>query len=86
MEPTKDTAAYDISRPDDSSDGNVTIFVDPELEKSALRKFDKWLLPAAFVFLLLSSLDRSNVGVPLEYKSCTIDKAVDRQRPSLRFR
>lgn len=31
-------------------------------EKAALRKFDMYLLPTAFVFLLLSSLDRSNVS------------------------
>ncbi|KAF2432934.1 high-affinity nicotinic acid transporter [Tothia fuscella] len=39
-----------------------TIYIDPEKEKAVLRKFDKWLLPQAFVFILLNYLDRSNLG------------------------
>ena len=42
--------------------GVVQIYVDPEKEKAALRKFDKWLVPVAFIFLVLSSLDRNNVS------------------------
>lgn len=38
------------------------IYIDPEKEKAALRKFDKWLIPVAFIFLVLSSLDRNNVS------------------------
>lgn len=38
------------------------IYIDPEREKAALRKFDIWLVPVAFVFLVLSSLDRINVS------------------------
>lgn len=37
------------------------IYIDPEREKACLRKFDLWLVPVAFVFLVLSSLDRINV-------------------------
>ncbi|KAL4899314.1 major facilitator superfamily domain-containing protein [Aspergillus multicolor] len=32
------------------------------MERAALRKFDKWLVPVAFIFLVLSSLDRNNIG------------------------
>lgn len=39
-----------------------TIYIDPEKEKAVLRKFDKWVLPQAFVFILLNYLDRSNLG------------------------
>ncbi|CRK18593.1 hypothetical protein BN1708_012402 [Verticillium longisporum] len=39
-----------------------TIFIDPDEEKAVLRKFDKWVLPQAFVFILLNYLDRSNLG------------------------
>ncbi|KAL2815241.1 major facilitator superfamily domain-containing protein [Aspergillus cavernicola] len=35
---------------------------DTEREKAALRKFDKWLVPVAFIFLVLCSLDRNNIG------------------------
>ncbi|GAB7364275.1 hypothetical protein MBLNU230_g4821t3 [Neophaeotheca triangularis] len=38
------------------------ISVDPKLEKACLKKFDKWLVPIAFVFMVLASLDRNNVG------------------------
>lgn len=40
-----------------------TIYIDPEKEKAVLRKFDKFLLPQAFVFILLNYLDRSNLGM-----------------------
>lgn len=38
------------------------IYIDPAREKAALRKFDIWFIPVAFTFLVLSSLDRNNVG------------------------
>ncbi|CRL27893.1 Sucrose/H+ symporter, plant [Penicillium camemberti] len=38
------------------------IYIHPEREKACLRKFDLWLVPVAFVFLVLSSLDRINLG------------------------
>jgi hypothetical protein len=51
---------------DDSSEEVVvgdasTIYIDPEKEKACLRKFDKFFLPQAFIFLVLNYLDRSNV-------------------------
>jgi MFS family permease len=39
-----------------------TIYIDPEKERAVLKKFDKYLLPQAFVFILLNYLDRSNLG------------------------
>ncbi|RVX72090.1 hypothetical protein B0A52_04688 [Exophiala mesophila] len=39
-----------------------SIYIDPEKEKAVLRKFDKYVLPQAFVFILLNYLDRSNLG------------------------
>ncbi|VUC29708.1 unnamed protein product [Clonostachys rosea] len=38
------------------------IYIDPGKEKAALRKFDMWLVPVAFTFMVLSSLDRNNIG------------------------
>jgi hypothetical protein len=46
---------------DASSEEGMTIHIDPEKEAAALRKFDRWLVPVAFAFLVLSSLDRNNV-------------------------
>ncbi|KAI0161789.1 major facilitator superfamily domain-containing protein [Hypoxylon sp. FL1284] len=65
---TKSTGAIEVtSHPDDSgvespSEAVPVIYVDPEKEKAALRKFDRWLVPVAFWFLVLSSLDRNNLG------------------------
>lgn len=39
-----------------------SIYIDPAKEKAALRKFDKYLLPPAFVLILLNYIDRSNLG------------------------
>ncbi|KAF4965346.1 hypothetical protein FSARC_6841 [Fusarium sarcochroum] len=49
-------------KPEDEVHSTAIIYVDPEKEKAALRKFDKWLVPVAFIFMVLSSLDRNNVG------------------------
>lgn len=38
------------------------IYVDPELEASARRKFDKYLVPVSLIFIVLSALDRNNVS------------------------
>lgn len=67
MEDTKPPAMVDTKTSPDSindpaSEGN-SIYIDPAKEKAALRKFDKYLLPVALVFLVMSSLDRSNVSV-----------------------
>lgn len=51
-----------VDRKDSEDFGSSnSIYIEPEKEKAALRKFDLFLLPVAFMFLLLSSLDRSNV-------------------------
>ncbi|KAL1898439.1 hypothetical protein Sste5346_003342 [Sporothrix stenoceras] len=47
---------------DASSEEGTTIYISPEREAAALRKFDRWLVPVAFAFLVLSSLDRNNLG------------------------
>ncbi|CAK7266666.1 hypothetical protein SEPCBS57363_002205 [Sporothrix epigloea] len=39
-----------------------TIYIDPAKEKAVIRKFDKYVLPQAFLILLLNYLDRSNIG------------------------
>lgn len=48
---------------EDRSEGTcTTIYIDPEKERAALRKFDMFVLPVSVVFLVLSSLDRNNVS------------------------
>ncbi|KEY64541.1 hypothetical protein S7711_03607 [Stachybotrys chartarum IBT 7711] len=39
-----------------------SIYIDPAKEKAVLRKFDIYLLPAAFCLILLNYIDRSNLG------------------------
>ncbi|TGO63833.1 hypothetical protein BOTNAR_0095g00310 [Botryotinia narcissicola] len=36
--------------------------IDPQKEAAALRKFDKYVLPVSVIFLVLSTLDRNNLG------------------------
>lgn len=62
--PTAVTEPKTASSSDDVESTEVLagIYVDPEKEKAALRKFDKWLVPTAFVFMVLSSMDRNNVS------------------------
>lgn len=43
-----------------SSDSEV--YVDPVIEKRALRKFDYYVLPVIGICMLMSALDRSNIG------------------------
>lgn len=38
------------------------IFVDPVIERRALSKFDKLLLPQIAILVLIAYLDRSNIG------------------------
>lgn len=45
-----------------NSDVDITIFVDPVIEKRALAKFDKFLLPQISILVLIAYLDRSNIG------------------------
>lgn len=39
----------------------VVIELDPEKEAACRRKFDKYLLPTVFIFMILAVLDRNNV-------------------------
>ena len=52
-----------LSNPDAELGASTdTIYIDPAKEKLVLKKFDKFLLPQAFLFILLNYLDRSNLG------------------------
>ncbi|CAK7224515.1 hypothetical protein SCUCBS95973_005543 [Sporothrix curviconia] len=57
-----DAAVAPVTVQDGSSEEIATIYIDPGKEAAALRKFDRWLVPVAFAFLVLSSLDRNNLG------------------------
>lgn len=47
-----------------SETSSQAIYIDPEKEKAVLKKFDKYTVPASFVFMLLCALDRNNVSEP----------------------
>ena len=53
-------SSKDVAGPDGV--GASTIYIDPAKEKAALRKFDIYLMPAAFTLILLNYIDRSNLG------------------------
>lgn len=62
----KDKSSLDITYP--TKDGEVQIgvtseliYIDPEKEKAAFKKFDKYVVPVSFIFMLLCALDRNNV-------------------------
>lgn len=60
----KEIVMSDVTSTSDKSEGctQEAIYIDPEKEKAVLRKFDKYILPQAFLFILLNYLDRSNLG------------------------
>jgi hypothetical protein len=59
----KDTSSQEC--PINHGLGEAVPYIDPVLEKAVLRKFDKWLLPQMMLLMLVSNLDRSNIGKPI---------------------
>ncbi|KUL89609.1 hypothetical protein ZTR_00610 [Talaromyces verruculosus] len=57
---TADNSAADTSV-ERMAPGSI-IYIDPKKEAAVLRKFDKFVLPVSVVFLVLSTLDRNNLG------------------------
>jgi hypothetical protein len=53
----------DVNSPPESGSISDIIYVDPDKEKAAFRKFDRYTVPASFVFMLLCALDRNNVSL-----------------------
>lgn len=45
-----------------SNEVGSAIYIDPKKEAAARRKFDKYLVPVSLIFIILSALDRNNVG------------------------
>lgn len=41
------------------------IYIEPEKEAAARKKFDKYLVPVSLIFIVLSSLDRNSVSEAL---------------------
>jgi hypothetical protein len=53
------------ARHSDTHDVSITqadVFIDPELEKRVMRKFDRFVLPQFAILVLIAYLDRSNIG------------------------
>lgn len=59
---TNDSQAPSIINDALASDASSSIYIDPAKERAARRKFDIYLLPAAFTLILLNYIDRSNLG------------------------
>ena len=57
-------ASLSINSDEAAETGSITpvIYIDPEKEKAAFKKFDKYVVPAAFIFMVLCALDRNNVS------------------------
>ena len=46
------------------------IYIDPEKEKAAFKKFDRYVVPVSLIFMLLCALDRNNVSEVDLYVIC----------------
>ncbi|CAK7207489.1 hypothetical protein SEUCBS139899_010299 [Sporothrix eucalyptigena] len=59
----KTMAVTPAAMSEDCAEGDSSvIYIDPAKEAAALAKFDKTVLPVSMIFLILSSLDRNNLG------------------------
>ena len=59
-EKNTDNLSITGSAPPSAGQTSETIYVDPEQERAVLKKFDKYVLPQAFLFILLNFLDRKS--------------------------
>lgn len=58
------------TKPQTSLDDPSNIYIDPEMEKKIIRKFDYLVLPQFVIILILAYLDRSNIGM-FTWARCT---------------
>lgn len=73
-EETQKQAKMDIEQPKEMTDLHKQASVspgisqnmqlDPQLEKTTLRRFDIFLLPQIAIIIVIGYLDRSNIGTP----------------------
>lgn len=49
----------------DTGETLAAIYIDPASEAACRRKFDLYVVPVSVIFLVLSTLDRNNVSLPL---------------------
>jgi hypothetical protein len=62
---TKPLLAVNINIPSYSSSeasSNPAVYIEPEKEAAAKRRFDKYFVPVSLIFIILASLDRNNVS------------------------
>lgn len=62
MEKDLSTEEMGSERPASPVEADQGIFVDPVIEKRALRKFDMVMMPQIVILVIISMLDRSNIG------------------------
>lgn len=46
-----------------SATGESSMLIDPVLEKCAISKFDKYMMPQMALLMLIAYLDRTNIGM-----------------------
>ncbi|EHA50112.1 hypothetical protein MCOR27_011252 [Pyricularia oryzae] len=63
MTPTKQSSGDDLPEAN-ASPGEIVsqVYIDPERERSIVRKFDCYMLPQFVIIMILSHLDRTNIG------------------------
>lgn len=63
------------SRSPSPTAGYDDIYIDPQLERRTVAKFDKYVLPQMAVLIILAYLDRSNIG---QYGSSSLQLLLNR--------
>lgn len=61
-EPSKSLSDAQVEPRASSDNATSAIYIDPEKEKTIVRKFDKFVLPQFVIIQILSNLDRTNIG------------------------
>jgi hypothetical protein len=61
-----ETATSAVDADSDAGTTHQVIYIDPEKEKAAFRRFDLFVFPVSVIFMVLSSLDRNNVSDNLQ--------------------
>lgn len=66
----KDTVVHTTPAEDHEIGTTTTIYIDPAREAAVRRKFDIYVVPVSVIYLVMSTLDRNNVSMPLKLLIC----------------
>lgn len=66
-----------------SGEAGPVIYIDPAREAACRKKFDKYVVPVSVIFLVLSTLDRNNVGNPFPpFRATPITHSITNSPPA----